>query len=48
METSELLIGLNGNKMVSSLTVDVVVRQRAAFSQKEGEVLTAWLEKQAT
>ena len=48
METTELLIELNGNTMVSTLTVDGVVRQRAAFSHKEGEVLIAWLEKQAS
>jgi hypothetical protein len=48
METAELLIELNGNRMVGSFTVDGVVRQRAAFSQKEGEVLIAWLEKHAT
>lgn len=48
METTELLIQLNGNRLDSSLIVDGVVKQRAALSKKEGEAFIAWLEEQAT
>ena len=48
METPELLIQLNGNKVDSSLIVDGVVTQRAALSNMEGEALVAWLEERTT
>lgn len=48
METTELLIQLNGNRMDSSLIVDGVVTQRAALPKKGGEALIAWLEERTT
>jgi len=48
METTELLIKVNGIQIVSSLMVDGTIKQKAVHSKMECEALIAWLEEQTT